>query len=260
MVGEMQATSEKLRFGLAIACGAIAFMLSGFGSAAAAESARTGQALPVPGQAVPSQASRAMPSEIRIDVKPGDRWVYDVYDDLTGDKKGVRSDVVSEIRDGSITVVAELAPVMQWQPPKKGIAVYDLNWNAQMDPAWTSRPYDPSTGIMLPLKIGQTWQTKLTRTRQNPASSIQATATTTVKAWERVKLGPQSEYDAFRIETVTRMKAKDAPKSAEIRSTLWFSPEVNRHVRRDVETRIGGRLVGKESSRLSSYTRRAASN
>ena len=72
---------------------------------------------------------------------------------------------------------------------------------------------------------------------------------------ERIIAANDVGYDCYRIEFEEASTLALANGRFESRVTLWFAPEVNRYVRRDVELRQGSLLVESTSESLSDYVR-----
>src|SRR6266446_5766116 len=80
-------------------------------------------------------------------VLPGDRWVYEVTDEVTGDLKGTTTIVVLDVSEKEINT--------RWSA--RGAAgarqvAFDRNWSKIDDAVWKFTPSDGS-GIKLPLRI-----------------------------------------------------------------------------------------------------------
>ena len=95
-------------------------------------------------------------------VRVGDRWAYDVRDDLTGDLRRAITVVVVEINDKEITTRVSSAGKDRPQT-----MVYDLDWGRIDDGAWKLRP--SGIGIKQPLQIGKEGGRMPTRSIRSPA-------------------------------------------------------------------------------------------
>ncbi len=206
-------------------------------------------------------AASATPVLDKIDVKPGDRWTYQVIDDVTGETKSTAVHTVTEIRDKSYSVQSAFTPFGQ-SVASTSLQIFDENWNLLEDQVWTRKPADPLTGIRLPLKVGDQWKTHLTSTRKTPPETqFSADAITSVVGYEPVILKFNKTYDAYKLEinealTNTSSSGASQPSVLTIHVTMWFAPSVNRYVKRIVETRINDRLQARNVELLTAYTRR----
>src|SRR5262245_29990448 len=80
-------------------------------------------------------------------VQPGDRWVYELTDEITGDLKGTTTIVVLDVSEKEINT--------RWSA--RGTAgarqvAFDRNWSKIDDAVWKYTPSDGS-GIKLPLRV-----------------------------------------------------------------------------------------------------------
>ena len=202
-------------------------------------------------------AASPAPVVDKIDIRPGDRWTYQVIDDVTGQTKSTAVHTVTEIRDKSYSVESAFTPYGQ-SLANTSLQVFDENWNLLEDPVWTRKPADPLTGIRLPLKVGAQWKTHLTTTRKTPPEShSKVDATTRVVAYEPVILKFNKTYDAFKLEVNEAMTNSASPSSViTAKITMWFAPSVNRYVKRIVESRINDRLQSRSVELLTAYARR----
>jgi hypothetical protein len=193
----------------------------------------------------------------KIDIRPGDRWTYQIIDDVTGETKSTAVHTVTEIRDKSYSVQSAFTPYGQ-SVTNTSLQVFDETWNLLDDQVWTRKPADPSTGIRLPLKVGAQWKTHLTTTRKSPPEShFNIDAITRVVAYEPVILRFNKTYDAFKLEVNEALTNSAAPSSVvTVKTTMWFAPSVNRYVKRIVESRINDRLQSRNVELLSAYARR----
>ena len=98
-------------------------------------------------------------------VRVGDRWTYDVKDDLTGDLRYAMTVVVGEINDREITTRVSFRG--RDRPPLT--MAYDLDWGRIDDGAWKLRP--SGIGIQKSLQVGKEWRS------DSNATSLQSGAT-----------------------------------------------------------------------------------
>lgn len=192
----------------------------------------------------------------KIDVKPGDRWTYQVIDDVTGDTKSTAVHTVTEIRNKTFSVQSVFTPYGQ-SVGTTTLQVFDDQWKLLEDSIWTRDPADPSTGIQLPLKVGAQWKTHFITTKKTPPEAhLNVEAITKVVAYEPVML-KFNTYDAFKLEVNEALTNSAAPSSViTIKSTMWFAPSVNRYVKRMTEARVNDRLQSRNLELLTVYARR----
>lgn len=212
-----------------------------------------------PAGTLPAISAATAPAPVidSIDVKPGDRWVFSITDDITGDLLRTLTSTVTEIQGQTIT--AQNAYLEATAPtgtlPRLNTFIYDQWWNTMGDGTWTWKPGIPS-GIKLPLKLGVQWTTKLTASRQAPNLHYLQTYTSKVTSWDHVTLPSGLEFDAYRIEMT--YKARQNPQRLiEGKATYWYAPEANRVVWHIEENRLNGHLTERVIQSLTEYKRRS---
>jgi len=203
----------------------------------------------------------AAPVIDKIDVRPGDRWTYQVIDDITGETKSTVVHTVTELKDKTYSVQSTFTPYGQ-SVGTSTLQVFDEDWNLLEDQVWTQNPANPSTGVQLPLKLGAQWKVHLTSSRKTPPEShFNVDATATVLAYEPVILKFNKTYDAFKLEVDETLTNSAAPSSVVTsKATMWFAPSVNRYVKRILETRVNDRLQSRGIETLINYARRHDDN
>ncbi|WP_407159778.1 hypothetical protein [Bradyrhizobium sp. STM 3557] len=197
----------------------------------------------------------------KIDVRPGDRWTYQVIDDITGETKSTVVHTVTELKDKTYSVQSTFTPYGQ-SVGTSALQVFDENWNLLEDQVWTQNPANPSTGIQLPLKLGAQWKVHLTSNRKTPPEvHFNVDATEKVVAYEPVILKFNKTYDAFKLEVDETLTNSATPTSVvTTKTTMWFAPSVNRYVKRILESRVNDRLQSRGIELLTAYARRHDDN
>src|SRR5262249_33602651 len=89
-------------------------------------------------------------------VRVGDRWSYDIKDDLTGDLRRAITVVVADRNDNEITTRVSVRGKDRPQT-----MIYDPDWGRIDDGAWKLRP--SGIGIKKPLEIGKEWRSDAKR-------------------------------------------------------------------------------------------------
>jgi hypothetical protein len=182
-------------------------------------------------------------------VQVGDRWAYDVRDDLTGDLRQAITVVVVEVNDKEITT--------RMSSPGKDhpqTMVYDLDWGRIDDGAWKLRP--SGIGIKTPLQIGKEWRSDANAINSQSGVALRATGVAKVVGQERVTTRAGT-FDTFRVDMTVRMiNTKDQTRSQTWTFVLWYAPAVNRWIRRKAEWRSEGRIRDSYSEELTEYSRK----
>lgn len=179
----------------------------------------------------------------------GDRWEYEVTDEITGDVTQATSVFVISVSDTEIQTRATSRALRPNQ------IVYDRNWNRIDDDAWKYKPSD-GTGIRMPLEVGKAWRFEAQAVHMQNGATVSTAGQSKVVAQEKITT-PAGTFDAFKIETTTRqLVAVDQTKAATVNTTLWYAPTVNRWVRRTYKMSIEGRVREANTEELTDYSRK----
>ena len=183
-------------------------------------------------------------------VLPGDRWVYEVTDEMTGDVKSTTTVVVLDVSEAEIhTRVSTRGATGPRQ------IVFDRSWNRIDDSVWKYRPSD-GTGVRMPLQVGKEWRFENKATNFSNGTAVSNTGQSKVVGRESVTTGAGT-FDTFKVETTIRqVNANDQTKSATMTAALWYAPNVNRWVRRISKVQIEGRLRDSQTEELTDYSRK----
>ena len=168
-------------------------------------------------------------------VLPGDRWVYEVTDEISGDLKLTSTVFVLDVSEQEINTRISTRGSGARQ------IVYDRDWNRIDDSVWKYRPSDGS-GIKKPLQVGKQWRFESKATHFQNGTALTITGESKVVGEEKITTGAGT-FDTFKIETKTRqVNPNDQTKASTINAVLWYSPSVNRWVRRTYKLQVEGRL------------------
>ena len=182
-------------------------------------------------------------------VRVGDRWSYDVKDDLTGDFKVSMTFEVVEVNEKEITTRVHY----RGKPPPRTM-IFDLDWGRIDDGLWKVRPH--GIGIKKPLEVGKKWRSRAQATNMRSGVVLRASGVAKVAGQEQVTT-PAGTFDAFRVEMRVRsINTKDQTKSSIMNLVVWYAPAVNRWVKRKVEKRAERRLRDSYVEELTEYSRK----
>jgi hypothetical protein len=183
-------------------------------------------------------------------VLPGDRWVYEVTDEMTGDVKSTTTVVVLDVSEAEIhTRVSTRGAASPRQ------IVFDRAWNRIDDSVWKYRPSD-GTGVPMPLQVGKDWRFENRATNFQNGTAVSNTGQSKVVGKESITTSAGT-FDAFKVETTMRqVNSNDQTKAATMTATLWYAPSVNRWVRRTVKVHVEGRLRDSQTDELTDYSRK----
>ncbi len=86
-------------------------------------------------------------------VKVGDQWTYDQTDEITGNLTFTYTNTVASVTDKEITL-----RLTRRGDERRGLVVFDTNWNLLDDGVWKIKPQDGGQGIKPPLQVGKEWR------------------------------------------------------------------------------------------------------
>lgn len=179
----------------------------------------------------------------------GDRWQYEVTDEITGEVTQATSVLVISVSDTEIQTRATSRALRPNQ------IFYDRNWNRVDDDVWKYKPSD-GTGIRMPLEVGKAWRFECNAVHFQNGVTVSTAGQSKVVAQEKITT-PAGTFDAFKIETTTRqVNAFDQTKAATFTATLWYAPTVNRWVRKTQKISIEGRVREANTEELTDYSRK----
>jgi hypothetical protein len=165
-------------------------------------------------------------------VLPGDRWVYEVTDEMTGDVKSTTTVVVLDVSEAEIhTRVSTRGATSPRQ------IVFDRSWNRIDDSVWKYRPSD-GTGVSMPLQVGKDWRFENRATNFLNGTAVSNNGQSKVVGKESITTSAGT-FDTFKVETTMRqVNSNDQTKAATMTAALWYAPSVNRWVRRTVKVQV----------------------
>jgi hypothetical protein len=180
----------------------------------------------------------------------GDRWTYEIRDDISGDVKSTITNTVTDVTASEIsTRLAQLGN------SNSGYQTFDRSWNMMDNGTWRYTPND-GTGIRAPLTVGKTWSFKSTDVNSTAGFSVKRTGTSKVVGQESVTTRAGT-FDTFKIETSYQMQnANDPTKKYQVTQQTWYAPAINHWVKRAYASRSDGRARDKSTIELVEYGRR----
>lgn len=183
-------------------------------------------------------------------VLPGDRWVYEVKDEITGDLKSTTTVVVLDVSESEINTRVSVRGAARPQQ-----IVFDRSWNRIDDSIWKYRPSD-GTGIQAPLQVGKDWRFENKATHFQNGTAVSTTGQSKIVSEEKVTTSAGT-FDAFKIETTMRqVNSNDQTKAAMVTAAWWYAPSINRWVRKTYSVKIEGRLRDSHAEELVEYSRK----
>ena len=183
-------------------------------------------------------------------VLPGDRWTYDVTDEITSDLKNTLTVVVVDVSEKEINARVSSRGT---QRPRQ--VVFDRGWSRIDDDLWKFAPSDGS-GIELPLQVGKEWRFEGNGKNFQSGTTVRSTGQSKVTGQEKITTGAGT-FETFKIETVMRhVNSNDQTKVATLTSTLWYAPTINRWARKTYKIQQEGRLRESQTEELTDYLRK----
>jgi hypothetical protein len=131
-------------------------------------------------------------------VLPGDRWVYEVTDEVSGELKLTTTVFVLDVSEQEINTRVSTRGTGARQ------IVFDQSWNRIDDSVWKYRPSDGS-GIKKPLQVGKAWRFESKATHFQNGTALTITGESKVVGEEKVTTG------AATFDTSRRKYARSIP-------------------------------------------------
>jgi hypothetical protein len=185
------------------------------------------------------------------DPRPGDFWVYERRDEITGKLSSLRKNIITEVTPTEISVRF----TTEGKDDSGGLNVYDRAWNIKMSGPWKYTPHD-GTGIKSPLQVGESW--KFQSDDVNPGNGAIWKRSGQSKVVGREAITTKAgTFDTFRVETVmARHPTNDPTMKTEVTWRTWFAPAINHWVKRTFVVRANGHLRTDETLELVEYGRK----
>src|SRR5438067_7991868 len=143
-------------------------------------------------------------------VLPGDRWVYEVMDEITGDLKLTTTVVVVDVSEKEINTRVSTRGAAS---PRQ--IVFDRAWSRIDDNVWKYRPSD-GTGIQTPLQVGKEWRFENKATHFQNGTALSTTGQSRVVGAEKVTTSAGT-FDTLKVETTMRqVNSNDQTKAATV--------------------------------------------
>ena len=188
-----------------------------------------------------------------VDVARGDEWIYLTRDSLTGatlsdvdvvvvDTPAGASDVRMRVTDPNTGAV------------RTGAATFDSFWRRAPDAIDPGEGTQDSWGVRPGLRVGDDWNYGFERPLAGGPVMMRWIGHGEALSSERVDLPDGRTVDALKIEFFERPSV--ARYRFEMHVLEWFAPEINRYVRREVETRLAGEITESTTEILQDYVRR----
>jgi hypothetical protein len=204
-------------------------------------------AAPLDAAASVQRAKALVPME---EPQPGDRWTYEVRDEITGTITATRENVVTEVTTNDISVRFKIVGTTN-----EGFTVYDRSWNLVEERPWKFSPNDGS-GIQSPLAVGKTWPVQTNNVNSANGNVWKRSGTSKVVGQESVTT-KAGAFDTFKIETAYKAKNVNNPTlESEVTSQTWYAPAIDHWVKRTFVSRANKHLQISNTIELVDYGRK----
>jgi hypothetical protein len=182
-------------------------------------------------------------------VKVGDRWVYEIRDEITGYPKGGYTDMVTEVSPREIILNRT------FREAESVLITFDRDWDAIDNLLWKFEPNN-GQGIRLPLTLGKTWQAEFDAKNLDTGATYRGTNSSKVVGREPITT-PAGTFDTFKIEHKSNLiSPSDASKIWENEIVVWYAPQINHWVRQTILAIFEKRTRLNVSEELADYTRK----
>jgi hypothetical protein len=200
-----------------------------------------------PTEAQPPKAVVAMEEP-----RPGDRWVYEIRDEITGGITATRENVVTEVTPTTISVRGKKLGANN---NEDGFVVYDRSWNVVEAAPWRYSPHDGS-GIQSPLAVGRTWPVQTNNINSANGNVWKRSGTSKVIGQESITT-KAGTFDTFKIETTfTGTNINNPTLKNEVTSLTWYAPAIDHWVRRTFVSKANKHLQISNVIELIEYGRK----
>jgi hypothetical protein len=204
-------------------------------------------AAPPDAVASPPSAKAVVPME---QPQPGDRWTYEIRDEITGTVTATREFAVTEVTPTDISV-----RYRNLGTNNQGLLVYDRSWDVVEDRPWKYSPHD-GTGIQSPLAVGKTWPVQTNNINSGNGSVWKRSGTSKVVAEESITT-KAGTFDTFKIETkFTGRNVNNPTLKNEVTSLTWYAPAIDHWVKRTFVSRADKHLEIDNAIELVEYGRK----
>ena len=205
------------------------------------------QQAPSPAAAPPAQT--VVPMEEPL---PGDRWVYEIRDEIAGEITATRENVVTEVTPATISVREKKLGANN---NEGGFVVYDRSWNVVEGRPWRYSPHDGS-GIQSPLTVGKTWPVKTNNINSANGNVWRRSGNAEVVAEESITT-KAGTFDTFKIEIKFTGKNVNNPMlKNEVTALIWYAPAIDHWVKRTFVSRANKHLEIDRTIELIEYGRK----
>ncbi len=195
-----------------------------------------------------SGTSLADPIASSPEVNVGDVWMYQLSDGLSNEV------LFSPIRRVVAVDEHEITVEMSYKdkpPTQRNLLFFTRDWNLKENNNQKNDPYIPE--FKFPLSVGNSWDMAFSSTYRN-GRATKSFLKAKVSAYEKVTT-PAGEFDAYRIDCkIDTVGLGVNGIIFHVTHTVWYAPQVNGFIMREVTTMSDGRIRSKEITQLLQYS------
>jgi hypothetical protein len=181
---------------------------------------------------------------------PGDRWTYEVRDEITGTVSATRTNIVTEVTPKEVSTRVD---TLGNSTP--GQIIFDRSWNMVVSGSWKYSPNDGG-GIPSPLAVGKTWNFQSNDVNSSTGSSWKRSGKSKVVGQETVTT-KAGTFEAYKIETsYSSHSAKDPTSKNEVTVVTWYAPAIDHWVKRTFISLTNKHLMINNTTELTAYGRK----
>jgi hypothetical protein len=201
----------------------------------------------------PSAPAASEPAKATVTMEqpqPGDRWVFEVRDEIAGTVIATRTFMVTEVAPTEIAIRYTNAG-----NPGINQQLFDRSWNLTQSGAWKYSPND-GTGVQMPLTVGKTWSFRSSEVNASSGNIWKRSGGSKVVGQESltVKAGT---FETFKIETsYTSQSVKDPTRKSDVTEQFWYAPALNHWIKHTRVVRENKRLLTNTTLELTEYGRK----
>ena len=200
---------------------------------------------PKPAAGEPAKAAVTMEEPLQ-----GDRWIYEVRDEIAGSVTATRTFLVTEVTPTEIATRFTNAGNAEANQ-----ILYDRSWNVTRAGPWKYSPNDGS-GMQLPLSVGKTWSFRSSEVNASNGNIWKRSGSSKVIGQESLTTRAGT-FEAFKIETsYSSQSVSDPTRKTDVTVVNWYAPAIDHWVKRTFVARANKHLVTNNTLELVEYGRR----
>jgi hypothetical protein len=180
----------------------------------------------------------------------GDKWTYEVRDEIMGEPLHNMTITVVEVLETEIVTRFSVLGETGFRQ-----IVFDHKWNRIDDGDWSYSPSDGS-GIQAPLRVGNQWRFANRARHFRTGSLMRTHGHSKIVEREQISVLSGGTFDTFKIECQMQRVNSSYQTATTVSTDIWYAPAVNRWVKRAWRLHMEGRLREALSEEMTEYSRK----